>query len=187
MSHDHEVAEQAARLVRENLLDLLANIKKMTNITSILSKDFPGQVGNPFRGLVLLSGSSAKAARFREITGKGFPHDGIDCRPLLAGSEDEFRRQWLEWTGKEHQAGDDHGPHTVIVFAGTGHAVFKIDPDEQDPKLVAKAVEIVEKEFSAEFPNAGSIFQVMEALPDGERYMEEHALLRRPILPPEAK
>lgn len=186
MSHDHEIAEQAAKLVREQLLSLLINSKRMNAMTSLLEKAFPGKGLNLFRGLVLVSGSSAKAARFREVTGRGFPPNGIDCRPLLAESDEDFRRQWLEWTGKEHQAGDDHGPHTVIVFAGTGHSVFKLDPDEQDPKLVSKATEMANNEILEEISNAENLSQIMKALPEGKKYMEEHARLRKPSLPPEA-
>lgn len=191
MSHDHTVAEQAAKLVRENLQVLLNNIIKLTTLMSLLDTKLPlGQGGTFLRGHVLISGSSAKAARFREITGKGFPRDGVDCRPLLAESEEDFRRQWREWTGKDYRPGDDHGPHTVIVFAGSGHAVFRLDPAEQDPKQVDLAKVAFMKEMAGDLRDAGSFEQlardIEESLPEAKKYMAEHDSLRKPKLPPEA-
>jgi hypothetical protein len=60
MSHDHTVAEQAAKLVRENLQVLLNNIIKLTTLMSLLDTKLPlGQGGTFLRGHVLISGSSA--------------------------------------------------------------------------------------------------------------------------------
>ena len=105
---------------------------------------------------------------------------------IVADSDEDFRRQWLEWTGKEHHVGDDYGIHTVLVFAGTGYAVFKLDPKEQDSKLVAQ----IEKELTAEIMEGLSgpdpIGEIMKELPASKKYMQEHSELRKPSLPPES-
>ena len=76
----------------------------------------------------------------------------------------------------------------MIAFAGTGHAIFKIDPTEQDADLVIQAEEMFLKNVTDDIVDIITMAsdERFQHARSAEKYFKDHASLRKPTLPPES-
>ncbi|MFM2097087.1 MAG: hypothetical protein RIS70_4211 [Planctomycetota bacterium] len=126
---DQSVIDQRATIIFDrHKQELLGNIFQFQFLSRLFERAGVEQAGDISAFFVIIAGDSLKAAQYRELTGKSFPPDHLECVRMSYQGAAEFQQEWMKWTGTTAPSCDS-GSVPIIIFIGSGHAVLHLDLD----------------------------------------------------------
>lgn len=126
--NDEDVHDRATAILEAHRDDIIKTCLRCGFVATTVSKQLPPGEQVMLSGLVIVSGDSLKAARYREMTGKSLPRDTFATMPIFARDLDDYVAQVRGWIGSEAEVFRGDGSCQLVIFVGNGHAFLGVDP-----------------------------------------------------------